>query len=424
MAAESLARSSAINLINGSIDSFMFSHACYCTSNMESLSEDDIELYDQMHEVISILNDDEDYRHDLETMPLEDLKEFLLMCRKMADNNNLSLKSEFPQGNFEIVEDEKTETELNPDKIENVISETFDSEVKLNEITYFINNYKSVANWEYNGHGSFIAKKNATLWELGGIYWNKLFELPPNPNLIHIGDEIHLKQEVIDKIYEVSASDVTGEYSFETKAPEVKNLVYGIISLCAGASDKVPKIIKYSITGKDIKDTAEALAEKEETASKLSYFIQQYATEGQEEDAWKKIISVASFLGPVFGFLGLLSNASVEENKYQIVQYNQRKAFINSAQDEIEKIEKIKSQLKEKNIQTEINYLRFLEKQIIMLKREIDLNDTRDRQQKAEILYTFSKYNTHGAVYKDDRSEKSPSYFHNIDYHKLFEEQK
>ena len=119
MAAESLTRSSAINLINGSIDSFMFSHACYCTSNMESLSEDDLELYDQMHEVISILNDDEDYRHDLETMPLEDLKEFLLMCRKMADNNNLSLKSEFPQGNFEIVEDEKTETELNPDKIEN-----------------------------------------------------------------------------------------------------------------------------------------------------------------------------------------------------------------------------------------------------------------------------------------------------------------
>ena len=87
MAAESLTRSSAINLINGSIDSFMFSHACYCTSNMESLSEDDIELYDQMHEVISILNDDEDYRHDLETMPLEDLKEFLLMCRK--NNGNL-----------------------------------------------------------------------------------------------------------------------------------------------------------------------------------------------------------------------------------------------------------------------------------------------------------------------------------------------
>ncbi|MBQ8680454.1 MAG: hypothetical protein IJ530_11935 [Treponema sp.] len=112
MASESLIRSSAINLINDSIDTFMFSHACYCTSNMESLSEEDKELYDQMHEVISILNEDEDYKHDLETMPLEDLKEFLLMCRKMADNNNLSLKSEFPQGNFEIVEDEKKDTTI------------------------------------------------------------------------------------------------------------------------------------------------------------------------------------------------------------------------------------------------------------------------------------------------------------------------
>ena len=72
------------------------------------------EHYEQMRNVISILNDDEDYKHDLEIMPLEDLKSFLLMCKKMAENNNLSLKSEFPQGDFEIVEDEKTETELNP----------------------------------------------------------------------------------------------------------------------------------------------------------------------------------------------------------------------------------------------------------------------------------------------------------------------
>ena len=119
MKAESLTRSRAIYLINDSIDSFMFSHACYCTSNMESLTEEDKELYEQMHDVISILNDDEDYKHDLKIMPLEDLKEFLLMCKKMAENNNLSLKSEFPQGGFEIVEDEKTETELNPNKIEN-----------------------------------------------------------------------------------------------------------------------------------------------------------------------------------------------------------------------------------------------------------------------------------------------------------------
>ncbi|AEB13668.1 hypothetical protein [Treponema succinifaciens] len=424
MAAESLTRSRAINLINGSIDSFMFSHACYCTSNMESLSEDDIELYDQMHEVISILNDDEDYRHDLETMPLEDLKEFLLMCRKMADNNNLSLKSEFPQGNFEIVEDEKTETELNPDKIENTISGTFDSEVKLKEIIYFLNNYKSVANWEYNGHGSFIAKKNATLWELGGIYWNKLFELPKNPNLIQIGDEIKLRKEVIDTIYEYSVSDVNGNYSFESKSPEVKDLIYGIISFCAGASDAVPKLIKYGLTGKDVKGTVETFVEKEETSSKLSYFIQQYSTEGQEEDAWEKMISVASFLGPVFGFLGLLSNASVEENKYQIVQYYSRKAFLNSAQIEINRIEKLQSQVKEENLQTEINYLRFLERQIKILKEEIRLNDKKDNLQKAEILRSFSQYNTKDAFYNDDRLEFSAESYHKIDYRKKFEEQK
>lgn len=433
MAAESLTRSSAINLINGSIDSFMISHACYCTSNMESLSEDDLELYDQMHEVISILNDDEDYRHDLETMPLEDLKEFLLMCRKMADNNNLSLKSEFPQGNFEIVEDEpeKTETELNPDKIENVISETFDSEVKLNEITYFINNYKSVANWEYNGHGSFIAKKNATLWELGGIYWNKLFELPPNPNLIHIGDEIHLKQEVIDKIYEVSTSDVTGEYSFDPKSPEAIDLIYGIICFCAG--NKFPESLDKIIKRKDLADTVEMLMEKEETSSKLSYFIQQYATEGQEEDAWKKILTLVTFLvpniknigiiGDVFSALGVLSSASIEDNRYQIVQYYSRKAFINSAQDEIERIKKIKSQVKEEQLETEINYLRFLEKQIKMITEEVRLNKLRDKQQLNEIRYYTSQHAS-TKDWEDSRYSKSPSYFHNLDYHKLFEEQK
>jgi len=106
MPAESLTRSGAINLINDSIDNFMFSYACYCTSNMESLTEEDKELYEQMHEVITILHEDKDYKHDLEIMHPRDLKEFLLMCKKMADNNNLSLKSDFPQGNFEIVEEE------------------------------------------------------------------------------------------------------------------------------------------------------------------------------------------------------------------------------------------------------------------------------------------------------------------------------
>ena len=341
-------------------------------------------------------------------MPLKDLKEFLYMCKEMVENNDLLAKTFYPKGDIVIVENQET---IDTFHVGKNMEDSFNQKIKLEEITYFINNYKSVANWEYNGHGSFIAKKNATLWEIGGIYWNKLFELPPNPNLIHIGDEMHLKQEVIDKIYEVSTSDVAGEYSFETKAPEAKNLIYGIISICAGASDKVPKIIKYSITGKDIKDTAEALVEKEETASKLSYFIQQYATEGQEEDAWKKMISVASFLGPVFGFLGLLSNASVEENKYQIVQYYSRKAFLNSAQIEINRIEKLQSQVKEENLQTEINYLRFLERQIKILKEEIRLNDKKDNLQKAEILRSFSQYNTKDAFYNDDRLEFSAEPF-------------
>ena len=415
-----ITRSKAITLINDSIENFFTYYDSYCCENLDAISEDEKKLHEELCDVIYILRNDDDYKNDLKIMPLKDLKEFLYMCKEMVENNDLLAKTFYPKGDIVIVENQET---INTFHIGKNMEDSFNQDVKLEEITYFINNYKSVANWEYNGHGSFIAKKNATLWELGGIYWNKLFELPPNPNLIHIGDEIHLKQEVIDKIYEVSTSDVTGEYSFETKAPEAKNLVYGIISLCAGASDKVPKIIKYSITGKDIKDTAEALAEKEETASKLSYFIQQYATEGQEEDAWEKMISVASFLGPVFGFLGLLSNASVEENKYQIVQYYSRKAFLNIAQIEINRIEKLQSQVKEENLQTEINYLRFLKKQIIMITGEIRLNKLRDNQQINEIRYYTSQ---HASLkdWKDTRASKSPANYHNIDYHKLFEEQK
>lgn len=59
-----------------------------------------------------------------------------------------------------------------------------------------------------------------------------------------------------------------------------------------------------------------------------------------------------------------------------------------------------------------------------MAGREIELNKSRDLQQIAEILSNFATYNTHGVVYKDTRSEISPESYHNIDYHKLFEEQK
>ena len=41
-----------------------------------------------------------------------------------------------------------------------------------------------------------------------------------------------------------------------------------------------------------------------------------------------------------------------------------------------------------------------------MINREIELNKARDLQQETEILYNFSKYNTHGVVYKDTRLEK------------------
>ena len=415
-----ITRSKAITLINDSIENFFTYYDSYCCENRDAISEDEKKLHEELCDVVYILRNDEDYKNDLKIMPLKDLKEFLYMCKEMVENNDLLAKTFYPKGDIVIVENQEN---INTFHVGKNMEDSFNQKVKLEEITYFINNYKSVANWEYNGHGSFIAKKNATLWELGGIYWNKLFELPPNPNLIHIGDEIHLKQEVIDKIYEVSTSDVTGEYTFDPMPPQALDLIYGIISYCAGASDKVPKIIKYSILGKDIEDTAEALAEKEETASKLSYFIQQYATEGQEEDAWKKIISVASFLGPVFGFLGLLSNASVEENKYQIVQYYSRKAFLNSAEYEIKRIEKLKSEINEKVFQTEINYLRFLERQIKMITEEIRLNKLRDNQQLNEIRYYTSQ---HASLkdWKDTRSSKSPSNYHNIDYHKLFEEQK
>ena len=416
-----ITRNRAIELINNSIDNFATFYDCYCYRNEAHLSQEQKELYEQMNEVMYIVRKDKKYRNDLEHMPQEDLTAFLLSCKEMAENHDLRVKFSYPKGKIVIVENDNSNTFSH---IGNNTSETINSEVKLEEITYFLNNHKSVANWEYNGHGSFIAKKNATLWELGGIYWNKLFELPPNPNLIHIGDEIKLKKEVIDKIYEFSTSDVSGIYSFDPKFPEAKDLIYEIISFCAGASDKVPKTIKYGFIGNDLVNMAETLTEKEETASKLSYFIQQYSTEGKEEDAWEKVLSVTSFFGPLFSALGLLSSASTEENKYQNVRYTQRKAFLGSAQDEIKRIEKLKNAIKEKELKTEIEYLRFLERQIKMLQRELELNDTRDKQQEAEILYTFSTLNTHGVTYKDDRIEKSPEYYHNINYHKLFEEQK
>lgn len=56
----------------------------------------------------------------------------------------------------------------------------------ISQIRYFLEKYQNLSNWKYVGHGCFMAKKNATLWELGGKYWKELFELPQNPNLITV----------------------------------------------------------------------------------------------------------------------------------------------------------------------------------------------------------------------------------------------
>ena len=49
-----------------------------------------------------------------------------------------------------------------------------------------------------------------------------------------------------------------------------------------------------------------------------------------------------------------------------------------------------------------------------MITEEIRLNKLRDKQQYNERNYYASQH---------ARNIKSPTYFHNIDYHKLFEEQ-
>jgi hypothetical protein len=292
----------------------------------------------------------------------------------------------------------------------------------LKEVKYFLTKYKDLSNWEYDGHGCFVAKKNATLWELGGIYWDKLFELPENPDLIQIGDKIKLKEEVLNLIYEYSVADVKGNYSFSQESPDVKDLIYGIIGLYIGIANDIPKIIKLSNYVNDAYNIYDVLSTNEEEESKLSLFIQQYSTEGQEEDAWKKILTLGGLLGTVFSFLSLLGSASIEQNKYQIVQYNQRRAFLNSARYEIQRIQELKKSIKEKDFQTEIQYLRFLEKQIELINREIELNSERENQQQYEILYSFSQYNTRGVIYKDTRIDTSPPSYHEIDYYQIFKE--
>ncbi len=353
------------------------------------------DLSDRM-ERINKLRVQTDYFEIIDLLDTEGIQEYFNLVGIMAKELDLSVYSSFV--NKEV------------------------SEINLQEINYLLTKYRNLSNWEYDGHGNFIAKKNATLWELGGVYWYKLFELPENPDIIHIGDKIKLKEDVINIIYDYFLSDINGQYFFDTESPEPMDILCGIIGLYIDNANKIPRSIWCGNLINDISNTCALLFTEEETGSKLSFFIQQYTTEGQEEDAWKKFLSVAGFFGPVFSFLNFLGSTSIEENKYNIVIYNQRKAFINSAEYEIQRIQKLQESVREKDLQTEINYLRFLEKQISLLKHEIELNDKRERQQLAEILYNFSRYNTHGATYKDTRTEKSSMTYHTINYRKLFEE--
>ena len=107
-----ITRSRAIELINASIDNFATFYDSYCHDNKGNLSQEEIELYEQMNEVMYILRTDKNYRNDLENMPREDLTEFLLSCKEMAENHDLTIKFSYPKGKILIVENESTNPEL------------------------------------------------------------------------------------------------------------------------------------------------------------------------------------------------------------------------------------------------------------------------------------------------------------------------
>ena len=370
-------------------------------------AEHDIWLKDLSNrmEKINKLRSQKEYEDVLESLDTEGLQEYFNLVGKMAKALQLPIYRKF--------EDKRI------------------AEINTQEIRYFLKRYRDSSNWEYDGHGSFIAKKSATLWELGGMYWDTLFELPENPDMIHIGDKIKLKEDILNAIYDYFTKDINGNYSFEAVSPELKDVILEIIGMVLGAVDKwlqlrLPQLLPPVRVVNKINDICNVVCEvftEEETASKLSFFIQQYSTEGQEEDGLKKFVSVVGLAGSIFSVLSFLSAISTEQNRYQIVKYGQRKAFINSARDEMRRIQQLQESVREEELQTEIAYFRFLEKQKRLLKHEIDLNNKRERQQLAEILYNYSHYNTHGATYKDRRSEKSPPSYHTIDYRKLFEEE-
>ena len=108
------------------------------------------------------------------------------------------------------------------------------------------------------------------------MYWDTLFELPENPDMIHIGDKVKLKEDVLNAIYDYFTKDINGNYSFEAVSPELKDVILEIIELVLGAADKLlPTPVRFVNKINDVCNVVCEVFTEEETASKLSFFIQQ-----------------------------------------------------------------------------------------------------------------------------------------------------
>ncbi len=105
-----ITRERAITLINDSIENFATYFDSYCCDNPDSITDEDKELYEEMSQVTNILRNDADYANDLKIMPLENLKQFLYMCKEMVENNDLFTKNSYPKGNIVIVENQEKKT--------------------------------------------------------------------------------------------------------------------------------------------------------------------------------------------------------------------------------------------------------------------------------------------------------------------------
>jgi len=124
-------------------------------------------------------------------------------------------------------------------------------------------------------------------------------------------------------------------------------------------------------------------------------------------------------VGTVFGILGEISS---DRDDNVIVDFDSRTSFINGAKSEILKINSIKAEFQKNNNLKDDAYIEFLDKQINLLKNEIDKNTKYDKQQLGKIDYNL--YKVGQTPYKDKRFENPESYVKNIDYYSIYKGQK